>query len=107
MYVALDKRAFRLVQLFGVEATQAWAIEKQEISLITLAASQVLCIACHTTGRDALGQELIAFGRSAATSLGLIGIPNDGQLRTRFVEQPPEWRRAASHIAWGTYCWLS
>ena len=87
-----------LVRLFSTEAEHAWVAKKYDTSVITLAVSQIFCLACHTARRDALPQELVSFGKVTAKSLGLMGIPEDSQPAACSVEQSPEWRRAAAHI---------
>ena len=42
-----------------------------------------------------------------AERLCLIGVPPTMMMEDRFAALSPEWRRATSQAAWGTYCWLT
>lgn len=107
-YTTVDINASALKLLFLSEAESQWRRESSSVNLLNIASIMTLSIGCAFHGRDAFGLELARAGRVMAEKLGLFGIGPDenAENMAAFHQMPPEWKRAASHIAWGAYNWL-
>jgi len=106
-YVGVDIRAADLVRPFFHEAERLWNIERHHDSVITLGASQILGIGCHTYGPDNVAQEVTYAGRQMAERLGLLGVPDDNPAAKAWKQKTPHWKKMAAYVAWGCYNWFS
>jgi len=74
---------------------------------MTLGASQILGVGCHTYGPDNVAQQVTYTGRQMAERLGLVGVPRDNPSSLAWEQKPPHWKEMAAYVAWGCYNWFS
>lgn len=84
-----------------------WAAERNADSITTVAAATILSLAAQTNSQDEFGMEVLMAGRQMAERLGLMNLPRDSARSPYFNEMSPQWVRATSHVAWGTYNYFS
>ncbi|KAI1841232.1 hypothetical protein JX266_012544 [Neoarthrinium moseri] len=106
-YTAIDRRASTLRTSFFHEAKALWLGERGTDSVTTAAALQVFSIGCHFIGEDILAKETLQAGRHMAERMGLIRVPPTSAIAESLAHMSPEWVKAASHVAWGIYNWLT
>lgn len=88
--------------------TQAfWYGERNNDTVLTVAAIEMFSIGCHLHGKDELGKELLNTGRKMAERLHLFNVPRDHAAVAAFQRMSPEQLRMYAHASWGTYNWLS
>lgn len=76
-------------------------------SIITVSSLLVFSIGCLCSGREPVAQELTKSGRGMAERLGLFSVPPDDPIALELRTMSPDQIRMASHVAWGTFNWLS
>lgn len=103
----MDIRASALAHDFFKEAEFLRYGEVLSDSIVTVSALLVLSIGCLCSGKESIAQELTTAGRGMAQRLGLFGVSPDDPIALGLRQMPPEQIKMASHVAWGTFNWLT
>jgi hypothetical protein len=84
-------------------ATDLWREVQYIDDTTTIAATQILSLACACEGDDTLAQELSSAGYEMSKRLGLFGAQDN---HVTVESESVESRRWRAHVAWGEYNWL-
>ncbi|OAQ87559.1 nitrate assimilation regulatory protein nirA [Purpureocillium lilacinum] len=119
-YTRSDVRSSSFVPEFLDEARTLWlaeqnpdlagtlaAAERITDPITTIAAAELMALGCQVNGQNDLGYDFLNAGRQMAERIGLINTPPTSPKLRYIASKSPEWISAASHVAWGTYNWLS
>lgn len=82
-----------------------WRAEQNIDSELTVAAANLMAVACTMFERDELAHELARGSRAMAERLGFFAVQHDSPRATSLLQRDPNSLRSTSHIAWGAYCW--
>ncbi|KAG6004552.1 hypothetical protein E4U21_000936 [Claviceps maximensis] len=119
-YARHDPQSLSYVSEFLEEATTRWQstrnfthsdLSSSELSpyesITSLSAIIVMNLACQLYSKEELGYALLQACRQIATEIGLIDAALDSPRLEHLEKHSKIWRRAASHVAWGAYNWIS
>ncbi|KFA54481.1 hypothetical protein S40293_09554 [Stachybotrys chartarum IBT 40293] len=106
-YSGFDNQMYSVSQAFCREAEVVWIVQTSVDSLPGLAALNVFSFSAFLDEKDKLGHQLLEAARHMGGRLNLFGIMPDSPKVASLKAMSPRQRRIASHVAWGTYIWLT
>ena len=60
-----------------------------------------------THGQDELALMFLKKGLELARIMGLLNVDSQSQSASAWLQGYPDWQKAASYTAWGTFNWAS
>ncbi|KAL7948832.1 hypothetical protein V8C42DRAFT_230442 [Trichoderma barbatum] len=106
-YTGKDVRAAAVGQTLFNDCKYLFRAERSTDDIVTLAAINIFALGCFFHGEDRLGHELLETARQKGKRLSLYGIHPTSPSALEFSQMPSDQIRATSHVAWGTYVWLT
>ncbi|PFH61554.1 hypothetical protein XA68_16977 [Ophiocordyceps unilateralis] len=107
MYSALDTTVDDLALCFCTEAERLWDTEKNNDSVLNLAAAQLLSMGYLGQGRNHVVLSYLRQASDMAVRMGLFGGDEDDRAAARMQKLTSEAVSAHLHAAWGTFNWIT
>jgi len=105
-YSHLEPETAAMSFLFFEEAEALWFQEPRAELLTTVSASQFLSLAASCHGRETQSVAFLEEGIHMGRRMGLFGVPAAGSAQ-QWLDDHTDWVKAASHTAWGVFCWVT
>ncbi|KAI1009715.1 hypothetical protein LB504_002987 [Fusarium proliferatum] len=108
-YTPMHPEAAHYSSAFFADAQGQWNEYgiRESITLSNVSALQLLCMTAVTHGKDDLAFQYLRKGLQVAQSMGLVNQASGTEPEDAWFSGHAEWMRAASHVAWGTFNWVS
>jgi hypothetical protein len=106
-YSVFEPEAAGLGLLFYGEASRHWQTEKATNTLTATAAAQFLSLVATCYGKDEEAVEYVKAGIEMGERMGLFGVHLEAASASKWLDDHQDWVRAASHTAWGIFCWVT